>query len=455
MKKKTNSVPAKPKRRNNSAGGNQNPLYNTFAYGNYANTSPLSWPFELGSTNNYTPITLNRILLSYSYMTHGVIQTAIDQPVEDAFRGGVIIETEELDADELKRLNDVLESGDIQVLKDAMKWAKLYGGAGIIINTPQDPMTELDLDMVDDSSPLAFICADRWELVLNYINDAMPCPYNYYGEVLNRSRVIKIMGKEAPAYIRRTLQGWGMSELERMIRPLNAYVKNEDLIYELLDEAKIDVWKVDGFNANILSDKGQVAAHRRLQIAQMLKNFQRAIVMDTDDEFDHKQIAFGGLPEILEQNRIGAAAAVRMPMAKLFGIGASGFSSGEDDIENYNSLIESEVRAKAKMPLKTMIELRCKQMFGFVPDFEIKFHALRVLSSVEEENIKTTKFNRLSSDFAKGCLTPQEYMDAQKRENIFTMDTEVSRGKEPVPPESSSTFEVPQIAAKEQKGGEA
>ncbi len=445
MKKKT------PKKSRQNSGG-QNPLYNTFDYGGFQNTVPLSLPFELGRSNNYTPITLNRILLSYSYMTHGVIQTAIDQPVEDSMRGGFDIQCDELDADEIKELQEMMESmGDIQAVKDAMKWAKLYGGSALIINTDQDPMTELDVDAIDDNSPLKFIAADRWEIVLNFINDSMPCPYNYYGEILNKSRVIKIIGKEAPSFVRRQLQGWGMSELERMIRPLNSFIKNEDLIYELLDEAKIDVYKIDGFNTNILSQKGQAASHMRLQVAQMLKNFQRAIVMDTDDEFDQKQISFSGLPEILNQNRIGAAAAVRMPMAKLFGLSAAGFNSGEDDIENYNALIESEVRAKIKVPLKEVVSLRMKQKFGFIPEFEITFKALRVLSAEQEENVKTAKFNRLSRNYAEGMLTGAEYADALKREEVQTMETEVSKGtREPEPPEvPQAKFEAPQTPAKD------
>jgi Uncharacterized protein conserved in bacteria len=320
MKKRTK------KSRQNSG---QNPLYNTFSYGGFANTVPLSLPFELSVTNNYTPITLNRILLSYSYMTHGVIQTAIDQPVEDALRGGVIVETDELDADELKKTEFYFgRHGRYSRPERCLQVGQALRRAGIIINTDQDPMTELDIDLIDDTSPLAFIAADRWELILNYLNDVNPCPFNYYGEVLNKSRVMKIMGKEAPSYIRRTLQGWGMSELERMIRPLNSYVKNEDVIYELLDEAKIDVYKIDGFNTNILSAKGEAITQQRLQIAQMIKNFQRAICMDTEDDFAQKQLSFAGLPEILNQNRIGAAAAVRMPMAKLFGLSAAGFNSG-------------------------------------------------------------------------------------------------------------------------------
>jgi len=415
--------------------------------------SPLTMPFGLAADNQYNPLSLNRILLSYAYMTHGVLQTAIDQPVEDAFRGGLDISCDELDVDDIHKLQDYLDKDKvIKAIKDAMRWAKLFGGSGLIINTDQDPKTAFELELVDDNSPLAFIAADRWEILLNFLqSDEVECPYNYYGQAIHKSRVVKIIGKEAPSFIRKRLQGWGMSEVERMIRDINGYVKNQDVIYELLDEAKIDVWRIEGFNTNILSAAAQNKVNARLQVATMLKNYHNAIVMDKEDEYEQKQITFAGLAEMLNQIRVGAAASVRMPMTKLFGLSATGFNSGEDDIENYNALVESEVRAKAREILSVVLPICAKKIFGFVPEhIDFKFKALRILSSESEENIKTAKFNRYDRLYSQGILTAKEYADLLKRDNLVGIETEVGKGiREPEPPESSSSFEKPAKAITE------
>lgn len=451
---------AKIKKDNSIYGSRQNNTSNNNAMlagifsnlGSAYGQSPLSMPYELGANSNYTPITLNRVLLSYSYMTFGIIQTFIDQPVEDAFRGGLDIKCDELSPDEIKELQDCLEKkGDLKAVKDTMKWAKLYGGAGLIINTDQDPLTPLDMGAISEDSPLTFIDADRWELIYNYLqNKQIEAPYNYYGETIHKSRVVKVTGKDAPSYIRRRLQGWGMSELERTIRPLNAYVKNEDLIYQLLDEAKIDVWRIQGFNVNILSALGQGQTNTRLQMANLLKNFHRAIIMDKEDEYEQKQISFSGLADILNQNRIGIAAAVRMPMAKLFGLSAAGFNSGEDDIENYNALVESEVRAKAREILREVLPIRCQQLFGFMPEsLDFEFKPLRILSAVDEENVKAAKFNRYSALYAQGMLNAVEYAQILKDEDMQDMETEVGDGStEPEVPESAATTDLVQKPVK-------
>ena len=284
---------AKQDSRQNS-GGLMAGIFDGYAGGTL---SASSYPFQLGSANQYNPLTLNRMVLSYAYMTFGIIQTFIDQPVEDAFRGGIEIECDELDEEDIQLLQDVLiECKDYDAIKSAMKWAKLYGGAGLIINTDQDPMKELDVDAIGEDTPLSFLDADRWELTLSYmLEDRVPCPYNYYGQAIHRTRVLKVNGKDAPSFIRRRLQGWGMSELERVIRDVNGYIKNQDVIYELLDEAKQDVWLLENLNTKLATSNGNKQIQDRLQLANTMKNYSNAIIMDKNDTYEQKQIAFSGL----------------------------------------------------------------------------------------------------------------------------------------------------------------
>ena len=423
-------------------------IFDNLGQGVYG-SNPLSLPFNMSMDNSYTPLTLNRILLSYTYLTHGLVQTVIGQPVDDAFRGGLDIHCDELDAEDINELQRHLDvMGDLKAVKATLKWARLFGGAGLIVNTDQDPAEELNTDNIDEETPLSFIDADRWELMLGTVNTlSANSPFSYYGAKIHQSRVIKVMGREAPSFIRARLQGWGMSVLECMIRPLNSYLKNEDVIYELLSEAKIDVWKIQGYNASILKQAAQTKLGQRLLLTNQMKSFNSAITMDKEDDFIQRQISLSGLDTILHQNRIGAAGAAHMPINKLFGQSAQGFGSGEDDIENYNAMVESEVRTPAKELLREVLSIRCKQIFGIIPEsLEFDFKPLRMLGAVAEEEIKNAKAQRASTIYSQGVYTPQEYAQTLKQDNIITIQTEVEDGADPVPPESSAKIDVPQKA---------
>lgn len=368
-----------------------------------------------------------RTVLSEAYAEYGIVQTLVEQPVSDAFSKGFDISTEQLDTSQKKKLETYLEKYQIiQTIQQAIIWARLYGGGGIVIMTDQNPSLPLDISAIKEDTPLEFVAADMWELykdnykVWNPWDSDDDKKYSYYGINLHKSRVLPIKGKEPPSFIRPRLRGWGMSELERVVRSINSYLKNQDLIFELLDEAKIDVYQLNGFNTAMLTAKGTKGAEERVRISNSLKNYLNALILDTNDKYEQKQLSFNGLSDILTQIRQGVAADLKMPMTKLFGVSAAGFNSGEDDIENYNAMIESEIRSKVKYRVVSVLELCCQKLFGFIPDdLSISFKSLRILSAEQEENMKNSQYNRLIQTYANGILSAGDFMIGCNSANLL------------------------------------
>lgn len=427
--------------------------------------------FTLGNANGYMPFTLQRIELSYSYQSQGLVRTVINQPIEDAFRGGVKFKSSELDEKDLKELNKAFarknegrfgtktalgrvsaRSGynqtksDQDAVKETLTWCRLFGGAGLMVNTDQKYDKELRVDAIGEDSPLEFIACDRWELILQQINiddDLTPTPFNYYGLPIHRSRVQTINGAEAPSYIRMRLQGWGMSILEDSLRAINIYLKFEKLLFELLDEAKIDVYKITGFNASLATAAGTAAIQRRVGLSNQLKNFQSALTMDMLDDYQQKTLTFSGIPEIYEQVRINLCAYLRIPYDKVFGQSAGGFGSGKDSLDNYNSTVEM-IRETANPLVETAGGMRCQQLFGFIPDdLEIEWSPLDVLDGVEQEAVKTSKQARILGQFQVGLLSGQEACEALQKEGLLLVECEVLLGlREPEPPMTENPDEA-------------
>ena len=404
------------------------------------------WTFVEGAA--YTPFTLNRIALSYGYMSYGLVQTVVDQPVEDAFKGGLEIESKELDHEDLDELHRAMEqNNDIKAIKDTLKWARLYGGAGLLIVTDQNPTTKLNPERIKKGSELAFLAADRWELILTalsisgnqygvagwqYVADA---PFNYYGVQLDSTRAIRVLGREAPSFIRQRLQGWGMSELERCMREINTYIKFQNLLFELVDEAKIDVYKIEQFNEQLATAQGTALITARIQLSNLLKNYRNALVVDKQDDYEQKQIAFSGLADIFEEFRINLASALKIPLNKLFGKSATGFSSGEDSMENYNAMVESDIREPSRSLVREALSLRMRSVFGYVPDFKFTFKPLRVLNETEEEQVKSAKQTRALELYDRDLLDGQETMTSLFKDHLINVDSKVLTGeREPISP---------------------
>src|SRR5580692_7722833 len=60
----------------------------------------------LFQSNIVAPISINYTFLNYFYKTHGIIQTAINQPVLDAIRGGIDIHSDEMDEDDIEEVQE-------------------------------------------------------------------------------------------------------------------------------------------------------------------------------------------------------------------------------------------------------------------------------------------------------------------------------------------------------------
>lgn len=394
--------------------------------------------------NYATPniLSLRYIPLANTYKSNGFAATVVDLPVSDAFRnGGFEIESDVLTPDEITELKEKMsDANDIETLKDCLRWGRLYGGGCILIATNQKPDVPLSEQLLKDK-PVEFFAVDRWQCVPNasslQLAESFLLQDNLMGEkgnnqVYDKSRVLVYTGKTQPYYIRNMLQGWGASVFEDVVPQLNQYLKANSVILELLDEAKIDIMKIAGLSQLLQSAKGESVVRRRIEIAAANKNYKSMIAMDSEDDYDQKQITFGSLDQILEKIFLLICSCLRIPYSKIFGRGANGFSSGEDDLENYNAMIDSEIRVPATKILKQMIDIRCMQLFGKKDkSLTIKWKPLRVLSEKEQQEMQTQKINSYIQLLQAGVLTPKQVAEHLTNNEILVLsDEEINKLKD-------------------------
>jgi hypothetical protein len=208
---------------------------------------------------------------------------------------------------------------------------------------------------------------------------------------------------------------------------LNNYLKTQNVLYEILDESKVDVYHVKGlFDAMKTGQVDKVAT--RVQRANELKNYLNALVLDLEEKFESKSQTFSGLAEVMNENRIGIAAALRRPMTKLFGLSPTGFNAGDSDLDTYYQLVESEERAFLKPVIRKVINLVCQHLFGYVPDYKLEFPPLKQMSEKDQEEIKNHKLDRIIKMLDAQLLNHAEAVEIAKKENLLDIETAIERG---------------------------
>lgn len=400
----------------------------------------LSQVDTLFKNNRWYLISNMRQLLSEIYAEHGIIQTIVDVPVDDALRGGVEIKTEQLDEKELEKLKvEIEQDDDYNTIALAAKWNRLYGGGGILIMTDQDPAEPLNVEAINEQTPMEFRAVDMWELFWDKqntesydrtIQEQKFEYYSYYGIKVHKSRVMVLKGITPPSFIRPRLRGWGLSVVEAFVRSINQYLKANGLTFEVLDEFKLDIFKIEGLSTSLMQPNGANKVRERVALANHQKNFQNALTMDAKDDYVQKQLSFAGISDTMTGIRMQIASDLRMPLTKIFGISAAGFSSGEDDIENYNAMIESHIRGKLKHIILKLIGIKCQKLFGMVPeDLSLEFKPLRMLSAEQQENVKTQQHTRLLSTVQAGMMTVKEFKEACNKNNLLPVTLDVNVDK--------------------------
>lgn len=397
----------------------------------------------MNAVNNLSlyPLSLQWVLLTYLYKTYGILGKVVDIPVDDAYKdGGFDLEADTIDEKELQDLQKALvRQGDIKAIKSARKWARLFGGGALVAITPEKLSGPLNLDNLEGKA-LKFIAVDRWQLNYSYPNVNMRggtwtlCQYQQLdvdNEIeIHDSRIFPLKGKEAPYLIEQQVQGWGISVYEQIFQDMSQFFKARNVLFELLDEAKTDVLKINTLQTALSSAQGERAVQKMVDFIARNKNYKSQITLSTQDDYDQKQISFAGFEGVLKEIRIMMSGSANMPVNKLWGEGVTGFGSGEDSLENYNSQIENEIRSPDDELIEWVLKLRCYQMFGReVEDLVKTWKNLRVLSAIDEQNITDHKLGNVLQLFDRKLLTPKEIMEYLKKQQIFIHDTKALRGE--------------------------
>lgn len=392
-------------------------------------------------------ITMHWVALTNAYNKNSFLQTAVNQKVEDAFKNdGLIIDTKTLDTDELELLRNTMEEeGDIEAIIDCIRWGRLYGGGCIIANTTQDAKKPLDKNALK-GQPLKFLASNRWQCYAQsrspqtadkfiFTDAFIENEEQFKQQVkannieIDKSRVGIFTGSNAPYLTRTILQGWNASIFEGILEPIENLLGGFNVTLELLSEAKIDIFKISNLATVLTSADGERMIQRRLQVATANKNYKSSIAMDMEDDYQQKQISFSGIPQLLEQLMYIFCGYLRYPVAKLFGKGASGFSSGDDDLENYNSTVESEVRIPARRLIHWVVNLRCLQLFGReLPDFKPKWKPLREMTEKDMAEVNSKKLADYITLLEHQVMTAKQVAQKLTEDNyILFSDEEIEK----------------------------
>lgn len=312
-------------------------------------------------------------------------------------------------------------------ISQALKWARLYGGALILLGVYDgEPLDQpLNLNKIKRFENLRII--PRNNVMYGTMEFQMDETKPHYGQVeyypvsfytgrqyqvkrIHYSRVIELKGVEIPSseasLIPMEYRYWGLSVFQRIQDRLKELGSSFSSLANLLNELTIGKYKYKDLAMIMASEDGGERVQKRLQAMDMMKSVFHSVLLDTDEAFERDTLSFGGVSDVLYQFMMMTSAATGYPMTKLFGISPGGMNStGDADMYQYYDM----VKAKQETELLPIIDRLVKIVSEWqrIPEPEIVFNPLEQMTEKEQAELEEKKAN---TEYRK-METYQGYID--------------------------------------------
>lgn len=371
------------------------------------------------------------------YEGNGLFSKIIDTPAEEALKHGFDLN---LKSDELNAfVEDALDDLEWEEkAATAIKWARLYGGALIVMLIDdgrglEEPVDWEHIRSIDELRVYerSIVQPDYASLyqqdyggkgVGNRVSKFGQPEYYYVSSIygsfkVHESRCLVFRNGVLPEQTSNaTYLFWGMPEYVRIRRALRETVTAHTDSVKLLERSVQAIYSMKGLASLLTTDDGENQVLKRLNVIDTARGILNSLVIDADGEnYDFKTFQFSGVKDVIDATCNMLSALTNIPQTILFGRSPAGMNAtGDSDFESYYNFVEKIQRLMLKRNLRTLLDVvfRAGIASGDVtkePDYKLEFNPLWSLSDTEQATVDQTK----AQTALVKAQTAQTYVDMQ------------------------------------------
>lgn len=371
------------------------------------------------------------------YEGNGLFSKIIDTPAEEALKHGfdLNLKNDEVNAFVEEALDELEWE---EKAATAIKWARLYGGALIVmlINDGgglEQPVNWQNVKSIDELRVYerAIVQPDYSSLYRqdyggkgegNRVSKFGQPEFYYVSSVygsfrVHESRCLVFRNGVLPEQTSNSIyRFWGMPEYVRIRRALRETVTAHTDSVKLLERSVQAIYSMKGLATLLTTDDGENQVLKRLNVIDTARGILNSLVIDADGEnYDFKTFQFSGVKDVIDATCNMLSALTNIPQTILFGRSPAGMNAtGTSDFESYYNFVEKIQRLMLKRNLRTLLDVifRAGIASGAVeeePDYKLEFNPLWSLSDTEQATVDQTKAQTAQIK----AQTAQFYVDMQ------------------------------------------
>ncbi len=371
------------------------------------------------------------------YEGNGLFSKIIDTPAEEALKHGfdLNLKSNEMNAFVDEVLDDLEWD---EKATTAIKWARLYGGALIVMLIDdgrglEEPVDWEHIRSIDELRVYerSIVQPDYASLyqqdyggkdVGNRVSKFGQPEYYYVSSIygsfkVHESRCLVFRNGVLPEQTSNaTYLFWGMPEYVRIRRALRETVTAHTDSVKLLERSVQAIYSMKGLASLLTTDDGENQVLKRLQLVDTSRGLLNSIAIDSEGEqYDFKTFQFSGVKDVIDATCNMLSALTNIPQTILFGRSPAGMNAtGDSDFESYYNFVEKIQRLMLKRNLRTLLDVvfRAGIASGDVaeePDYKLEFKPMWSLSDTEQAAVDQTK----AQTALVKAQTAQAYVDMQ------------------------------------------
>lgn len=367
--------------------------------------------------------------LDAAYQSNWIARKICDIPAEDMTREWRRIKCD--DAEKVSALEQELLVPNM--VQEALTWAALYGGAGILMITDQDLTKPLNVNRLGKGCLKRLLVLDRYDMSSGTLNtwDILASNYlkpEYYnvrgGEMqIHHSHFARFVGERLPLRHMALTQGWGDSKLRKCIEDISDMVAAKNGISELMQEANIDVITRDKLTDELSTDQDDMIM-KRYELFSMMKSNIRLALLDGEEKLNRMTLNLSGVAPIIDQFMTWISGAADIPLTRMFGTSAKGMNAtGEGDDKNYNNSIRAGQRKDMAEPLRTLDEVLVRSALGNFPaDYDYVWNPLAQPDEVQSAQAEKTRAEKHALYLEAGVVQKSQIMRELQASEEYQFD---------------------------------
>lgn len=385
------------------------------------------------------------------WRSDAMIARIIERPPKEMTRRGwrVLIKDDQEGAEEVTTRLEELKIR--AAVRRCLEWERAFGGAALFLGVddgrkPSAPMREdlvRSFRFVTPLSPMELIPARYYD------NPLLP----QYGEPelwtlrrvatraggrlrvadttqIHDSRLVRFPGlvvtkRQVTAHL-----GWGDSILTRLYDGVRDFMSSYQGAAILLSDFSQAVYKIKGL-AELIARNQDDKVRTRAQLVDFMRSVARAILIDSEEDFERKATPVAGMPELLEKLAQLVAAQADIPVTILMGMSPAGLNAtGESDIRNWYDRLAGEREDRLRDPLERIVRLIMLDQEGPLegeePDtWDLRFPPLWEPTE-EEEADRRLKVSQADVAYVNaGVLLPEEVAQSRFGADEWSPETQL------------------------------